>query len=757
MTRGKVFRATRGEQARWRVLARLVLLFWVLNAFVSLNAQQTASISGKVYDPQNHPVAQGNVKLVRLSMGSVRETVSDSEGSFRFEPVEPGVYQLSARGANFDPITREIAVIAGREQSQDLQFLKVVSQQTVSVVGVLADAMTPDPSQRTFAAEDLLEANIGRPGAPVSIPGLPAETASGGIKAPQYFAPGVAGDHGEPIAQFFQVGNYLVPNNLPANAHGNGYADPNVLISNGIGSVAADAGAFSVREGNNAVDAGVSYGLKSRLYRFTQVIGDAHDVDLVTGWRPSNPETLGWLALETSFGNGLLERPERRQQYKLNAFRQVSAGQHQVSLFGDGYYGFSFIPGLIPVDVQIQGDTIDSRQQEKTRNTLLAATDTWQLNAKNQFQFSAFFRTYGLDLRSDFGDGLIRQSESRTVEGGNTSYLFQPSLSFSVLAGLDVRRDAPRDLNLDHADPDGVFEPVTSNNLTLGFMAPFVSIDGSLGNHIHYDLGVRREEIEINNVDQITPVNSFAKLDGITLPKGTLTLLPSHSRILPKISFSAGRAFHTNDPRIGTGSGTPTVIAPSNSMQLVLSKDIRRTDFSVTLARVTNAEELAKIDADTGLQEDVGPSLIRSLTLSARRYFSFGSVSASWARAMATDRLTGEDVPEAPRLIWSVTGVVNRMPFGLRAGSEYEVVGRKPLGDGLTASAVREFRFSLARSFWDGRMDLGLNSLLARGYTGQTLETLALPQDSAPFERIVGVPLKSYVGLSWTYTFRGKH
>src|SRR5579885_3333909 len=69
-----------------------------------------------------------------------------------------------------------------------------------------------------------------RPGAPISIPGLPIETASGGIKAPQYFAPGVAGDHGEPIAQYFQIGNFLYPNNLPANAHGNGYSDPNILI-----------------------------------------------------------------------------------------------------------------------------------------------------------------------------------------------------------------------------------------------------------------------------------------------------------------------------------------------------------------------------------------------------------------------------------------------------------------------------------------------------------------------------------------------
>jgi hypothetical protein len=47
-------------------------------------------------------------------------------------------------------------------------------------------------------------------------------------------------------------------------------------------------------------------------------------------------------------------------------------------------------------------------------------------------------------------------------------------------------------------------------------------------------------------------------------------------------------------------------------------------------------------------------------------------------------------------------------------------------------------------------MSIGASFLLADGYTGQTTETLALPSDPAPFERIVGVPLKPYVSLTWT-------
>jgi hypothetical protein len=50
-------------------------------------------------------------------------------------------------------------------------------------------------------------------------------------------------------------------------------------------------------------------------------------------------------------------------------------------------------------------------------------------------------------------------------------------------------------------------------------------------------------------------------------------------------------------------------------------------------------------------------------------------------------------------------------------------------------------------------MSIGANFLLVSGYTGETTETLALPTDPVPFERVVGVPLKSYVSLSWTYYF----
>lgn len=746
----------------WADLFR-TLLFAVLIAASGASrstASPAAELSGTLEDPSGAGVANGNVSLTTTDGKAMLAAITDAEGRFEFHNLMPGTYRVTAEAPGFAAASIKIAVLAGQSNHEALRFTQFSTQnQNVVVVASEPAALTPDPSQRILVHDEVLDANPGRPGAPISIPGLPIETASGGIKAPQYFAPGVAGDHGEPIAQYFQIGDFLFPNNLPANAHGDGYSDPNPLISQGIGAVQVDGGAFNVREGNHAVNLAAAYIPRDRLEPFLELTGDYRDIDLVGGWGPSSPSTRAWIALEAAYGNGFLDRFEHRKQFKLNTFRSFQKGHHAITLFGIGYYGFSDIPGLIPRDVPVPDDTIDPRQSDRTHTSIFAVTDNWQFAENQQLQFAAFSRTYSLQLRSNFGDGLIQQSEFRTVAGGNTTYVHKFNKAIALLAGFDLRRDAPRGLDLKHADANGIFQPVTSNDLTLGFATPYASLDGGLTRYFHYDIGVRQEEVFFDNVDKIVSANSFDTQQGLTLPKGTLTILPPTNVLLPQISFSFGEGFHTNDPRIGTIGASPgTILVPSHASQLVLRKTIYQTDVRVTLARVTDAQELAKIDPDTGLQQDVGPSIVKSITVSARRYFSFGYLQGSFARADAHDRIMSQPIPEAPRLIWDASGGINRLPFGFKARGEFEYVGRKFLGNDtlanvLTATPVREIRGALLRSFQEGRMDAGVSFLLAHGFTGQTVETLQLTGEPDAFPRVVGVPAKSYVSLSFTYHF----
>lgn len=724
----------------------------------SLLPAADSSISGSLSDPAGKHVSHGRLRLKLTPQ--VLETESDPDGNFVFPTVPAGTYTLSATAPGFEPTTRTLNVTGGEARTVNVQFTRLASRTdkiTVTADVAQMDFDHPDPAQLVNVRENILDANPGRPGAPVSIPGIPIETASGGLKAPQYFAPGVAGDHGEPIAQYLEVGSYLVPNNLSANAHGNGYSDPNIMIPPTIEAVETDGGAFNVREGNHSVNLAADYRFRSWMDPFVTLTGDYRDVDLTAGWAPSNSETRAWIAVQASYGNGFLQTLEHRQQYKLNGFRVFDIGRNQITLYGIGYYGESRIPGLVPVDVPDLHDTIDPRQRDQTHTGEIVLNDIWRLNPSSELQLSSFFRTYNLSLYSNFGDGLIRQSEFRTVTGGNVNYIRRLNQHVSIQAGLDYLHEAPRRLDLDRylsTDPSiyGPFAKVSANNITLNFLTPYVALDGYLTTWLHYNLGWRRDQVDFNNADLLHPTNSFQKWVGFNSPKASLSLIAPERSILPTVSFSFGESFFTNDPRIGGGSTEGTPVSRAHAYQLVVSKTLAGIDFRVTLGRVTQEASLAKIDADTGLQFDEGPSRNSYLTASARRYFRNGFLQASFSKADARDLSDGTPVPEAPRLIFDVLGTLDRLPFHLHGRAEFEQVGRKPLGDGFVSVPVREFRGALSRRFGD-RFQAGLNFLIATGYTGQTTEVFALSGEGEPLERAAGVYLPSYLSLSFSYQF----
>jgi hypothetical protein len=224
------------------------------------------------------------------------------------------------------------------------------------------------------------------------------------------------------------------------------------------------------------------------------------------------------------------------------------------------------------------------------------------------------------------------------------------------------------------------------------------------------------------------------------------------------VSLSFGQAFFTEDPRIGTGSGPGTPVAMSHSYQLVAGKTIHHTDVRLTLGHVTSSAELAKIDPDTGLQFDEGPSRLRFATVTVRRNFGLGSLQATFSKADARDLNSGEPTPEAPRTILGLLGTIQKLPFHLQAKGEFEYVGAKPLGTGCnpsdlnaecTGTAVKEFRGAVVRPFLNGRLDAGVNFLIASGFTGQTTENF-FPSD---IQEVVGVRIPSYASLTFTYRF----
>jgi hypothetical protein len=788
-------------------LAATTILLW-LGLFVTARAANVVQLTGRVTDAAGDPVAQAKVLLTPPSgsVGNIVSATSDNFGAFQLS-VSPGSYKLSVEASHYQRLIEPLAVAAAGA-NLEIKLLATVSE-SVTVTADLnqGDVLSPDPAVKVFATENLLDANPGRPGAPISIPGYPVETASSGIKAPQYFAPGVAGDHGEPIAQYIQVGTYLAPNNLSANAHGNGYADPNIFIAGVIESVQVDGGAYNVREGNHALNLAATYGLRTHLAPFLMFTGDDRDLTATAGMSPG-PNS--WLAAEGSYGNGFLDRLEHRRQFKFNGGRTIHAGDHTLTLFSIAYLGYGYVAGLRPifgfnaVDAAAgwveYPDTIDPRQKDQTHTALAVLNDDWKLGSNSEMQLSGFFRTYNLSLFSDFGLGLIRQSEFRTVGGASADYVKNFSPQFTLLAGTDYQREAPRRDDLDHynfynpATPGiyGPFVKIDGNNVTVSPVTPYVAGQGTFGSHLDYYAGWRRDEIFISNQDLITPANSWSKLVGLNSPKATLTFVPAALRIVPQVSLSFGKSFFTEDPREGTALAGPTAVDPvetARSFQLVASKTFNKTDLKITLGHESQTAEYGKIDPDQGLQFDLGPGRIRFLAATLRQSFTHGSLLATFEQADA--RLIQNSfsvVPEAPRLIGDLTGTYDRLPFHIQAKGEFEYVGQKVAGQGCSEASYlsgdpnalnyyclgvpnKEFRFAAARPFDGGRINLGVNTMIASGFTGQTTENFGAAVAFAPgaaglaanglvpanpVSEVVGVRIPSYASVNLTWRFVGE-
>jgi len=783
---------------------KLALFFLALTP--CLLAAQEVSFSGRIVDPQGKALPKASIQLTNQGQ-IVANTITGPDGQFEFNLKAAGDYVLKVEAVGFRAVGRSVVVRTGSNVPLEIRLDQVASRsETVTVAADVTegDVLSPDPAVKVFASEDLMDANPGRPGAPISIPGYPIETASSGIKAPQYFAPGVAGDHGEPIAQYVQVGSYLVPNNLSANAHGNGYADLNIYIANAIESVQVDGGAYNVREGNHALNLAAIYGLRSHLDPFLTLTGDDRDLTATAGMSPTENS---WIAMEGSYGNGFLDRLEHRKQFKFNGGRVVHAGDHTLTLFGIAYLGYGYVAGLRPIfgfnSVDAAAgwkafpDTIDPRQRDQTHTALTALNDEWKLGENRELQLSGFFRSYNLSLFSDFGLGLIRQSEFRTVGGASADYVNKLSKAFTLLAGADYEREAPRRDDLDHynffnpAQPYsyGPFVKIDGNDVTIAPVTPYVAGQGDLGKHFSYYAGWRRDEISIDNRDLIAPANSWSKLVGLNSPKATFTFVPDPSWLAPLVSVSFGKSFFTEDPREGTALDGPTTVDPvetARSYQLVASKTLHTTDFKVTLGHETQTAEYGKIDPDQGLQFDLGPGRIRFLAATVRQSIPNGSLQATFEQADA--RLVNTSfsvVPEAPRLIGDLSGTYQKLPLHMQAKAEYEYVGRKVVGNGCSESSYlsgdpnalnyyclgvpnKEFRLAVARPFLEGRINVGVNTMIASGWTGQTTENFAVAGVYGPgltglgsnglvaansVNEVVGVRIPSYASVSLTYRF----
>jgi hypothetical protein len=149
---------------------------------LSLSAGTNAGrVSGKILDPRGAPVAGVHLKLLNSTAAVIREAKSDEQGSFILRDIDPGEYQLTAQEPTFVSVILDVSVARGQQKQVTLQFRQLASvSQAITIVASAPSLLTPDPAQSIVIHDQVLDANPGRPGAPISIPGFPIENRIGG-------------------------------------------------------------------------------------------------------------------------------------------------------------------------------------------------------------------------------------------------------------------------------------------------------------------------------------------------------------------------------------------------------------------------------------------------------------------------------------------------------------------------------------------------------------------------------------------------
>ncbi|MDT7807704.1 MAG: vitamin transporter [Acidobacteriota bacterium] len=114
----------------------------LLAAFATAPAQsRSATLSGRVTDPRGASVTGASVTLHARARTQVRlSTVTDAEGSYRFEHLAPGEYIVEAEAPGFAPAVARAVTLSARDSQGTLDFKLELAGVSAEVVVTAADA-----------------------------------------------------------------------------------------------------------------------------------------------------------------------------------------------------------------------------------------------------------------------------------------------------------------------------------------------------------------------------------------------------------------------------------------------------------------------------------------------------------------------------------------------------------------------------------------------------------------------------------------
>ena len=548
---------------------------------------------------------------------------SDTNGSFTISGLPAGNYRLVVSHADFE--TKEIPVTIGAEAPAPFRIslaLGAVST-TVNVQGREDDL--------TGIAESATQGTVGANGTRGSsdspfgrsletVPGVIITQHAGGGKANQYFLRGFNLDHGTDFAVFLDD----MPLNLPSHAHGEGYADMNIVIPELVQRVNYEKGPYYADVGDygSAGSAHLEF-YKTLPENFFQVEGGMYGYERAV-FGVSEKVGSGNLLFGGEFSHDDGPWTHSDNYSKLNGILTYSQGDEAngFSITAHAYHGNWYSSDQIPITavplVGFFGALNPTDGGNSQRHSLQAEWHRQNDHSRTQIMAYGFY--YYLNLFSDFtyylddpvkGD-QFEQQDSRFVLGVDVRHtIFSNWFGRKVenTFGLQVRNDwvhnglyrtenrvrtdkndinACNDEPIDacNSDPNlvAVLPADTDvNRFTETMMGFYVENKIQWAEKFRTVLAFRGDEVR-DAVTSLTPSYTATELPGAPVVNfaaansGTVTQFmpePKASLIFGpwrKTEFyvQGGFSFHSNDARGATQTQEP--ISPDNPFPTATSR-----------------------------------------------------------------------------------------------------------------------------------------------------------------------------------------
>ncbi len=447
----------------------------------------------------------------------------------------------------------------------------IVEGRQDDLVGVANSA-----TQGTVGSEELADRPLLRTGEILeTVPGVIITQHAGGGKANQYFTRGFNLDHGTD----FSIDLDGMPLNLATHAHGQGYADMNIVIPELIDRIDFEKGPYYAANGDFSTVGAAHLVFADALPGDILKIEGGTDGYLRALLAESAEVASGNLVagLEVYHENGPWVIPDDYTRY--NGMLKYSHGNASLgfSVTAMAYHGswnstdqvaesavasnlISFYGSQSPTDggysqrYSLQGEW--HQQGPDSASQVMAYAFHYDLNLFSNF-------TYFLD--SPDGD-QFEQQDNRNVAGLKAGHTFigdflghrmETTLGTQIQASwIDVGLYQTVDrVRTEKADYDGNIIPATTKADSITEDSAGVYVDNRIwwASKFRSDLGIRGDFYGVD-VRDLEPVNSGSRTAALASPKLSLVLGPWAGT---EFYVQGGYGFHSNDARTDTATANP--------------------------------------------------------------------------------------------------------------------------------------------------------------------------------------------------------